>query len=710
MSGRREVDRAAKRYGLKSVGRFALTKLLIGIGMLMVWTFVFGAMVEEVAATGRAARGEGVPGTFTAQSEVCARGGCSWHGTFTTGILFRFTIDSVELRGEGDHSVYAGEPIPALDVGSGRFVQMQSGSPEWGEPLSLGFLTALSGGLGFGLNAMVLWGVYWTRASPASRRRQARERGRFALRDLLDRDRWGWPARPGTSAVRVKMARSKGRTLAGTVGLLSLVASLLLFGLLWAEFNKETTRAELVGGLWAPFFAVVVLGVAIQTLRLVLVRPRMWVADDEIVIWDALLLWKVLRIPRTRIAAIQYGDAPQGRQVEEGVAQLTPFREDVNLVLRMRDDLSLPARRLRWGNWFWVMLTLKDLDPQTGMPQRGRLVRRLCLRVKEPRRAAADLDRWLAEGGTLPRPESAPVDDARYGAVRTHRGVGGARVKVKGRLPRPVLAEFVNEGSGTLRARLRRTEFGKGIPVVVCGPGASSAMIVLDDRLVSGKALTKRFLSVEAEGRWTVRISGPERARGFTGSATGNGPEVLQYQGPAGIAVVTCPGGEPHQVHLHGPDLAALHGCDPVASTAVGEPHPSLSTFAVPAQAILQVRTAGADWLIDVTPLEQDGSGHVRPFEHSMEGDRTAVLRYLGPPGPVLFRSGDAFGLLLLDAALAPVRTLALPDGDTEFRLRSHTLLQVTGGDGTWSLEETHADGRGRGRGRRHHSPAGGAM
>lgn len=85
----------------------------------------------------------------------------------------------------------------------------------------------------------------------------------------------------------------------------------------------------------------------------------------------------------------------------------------------------------------------------------------------------------------------------------------------------------------------------------------------------------------------------------------GSGTEVLSYWGPAGIAVLTCPDGQPHQVHLHGPDLVALHGCDPVVSTAVpGERSlPSRSTFAVPAQAILQVRTAAADWRIDVTPL-----------------------------------------------------------------------------------------------------------
>ncbi|MFG2087534.1 MULTISPECIES: hypothetical protein [unclassified Spirillospora] len=713
MSGEREVDRAAKRYGLKAVGRFAVTQVLIGIGLLMVWTFLFGVLAEEVAATGRAARGEGVAGTFTAHSRVCGRGGCSWYGTFTTDSLFQFAVGRVELRGDGGRSFHAGEAIPALDVGSGNFVHVQGGSPEWGQPVSIGILTAMTGGLGVGLNAMVLWGVYWTRASPASRRRQAGERGRFALRDLADPDRWGWSARPGSSTIRVKMARSKRRTLAGAVGLLTLAASLPLFGLIWVEFNKETTQAELAAGSWSLLFALVLGGVAIQTLRLVLARPRMWVTDDEIVIWDALLLWKVLRIPRTAITAVRYGDEPRPYQVEEDVAQLTPFHEELNLVLRMRDDISLPARRLRWGNWFWVMLTLKDLDPRTGMPQRGHRVRRLCLRVKEPRRVATELDHWLAEGETLPPPALEPVDHAHYGTVRTHRGVGGTRVKIKGRLPRPVLAEFGNQGSGTLQAWLRRTEFGQGTPVAVCGPGAPPAMIVLDDRLVSDKALTKRFLYVESQGRWTVTVSGPERARRFTASATGSGPEVLDYRGPAGIAVVTCPGGQPHQIHLHGPDLAALHGCDPLASTAVlsplpgNESPPGRSTFAVPARAVIQVRTAGADWRIDVTPLEQADvdalaqaaeqdaitvppTGHVRPFEHSIAGDRTAVVRYLGPPGPVLFRSGDAFGLLHLDAALTPSRTLALPDGDTEIQLRSRTLLQITGGHGAWSLEETH--------------------
>ncbi|TDB97061.1 hypothetical protein [Actinomadura sp. 7K534] len=702
MSGRSEFDRASERRGL-GLERFAFFHVLVGVGLLMTWTVIFGYLAEEVAATSRAAKGEGVSGTFTAHSYVCARRDCSWYGTFTTAGLFGATVEGVELRGDDGHSFDAGEMVSALDVGSPDFVQMRGGSPEWGRSFGAGAFSAITGAIATAMAAMVLWDVYWTRASPESRRRQARERGRPTLRDVADPDRWGWSARPGSSATRVKLARSKKRTFTAAVGLLSLLGALLLFGLLWANFNEEISRAELIAGLWAPLFAIILLGVTIQTLRLVLLPPRMWVTDDEIVIWDGLLLWKVLRIPRAAIAAIHYGDEPRRCPVEDDVAELTPFREELNLALEMRDGISLPARRLRWGNWFWVMLTLRNHVPQTGMPQRGHLVRRLCLRVKEPRRAATDLDRWLGDETSSP-PEFAPVDHAHYGMVRTHRGVGGKRIKLKGQLPQPILAEFVNEGPGTLQAWLRRTEFGHGPPVMVCGPKAPPATTVLDDRLVSDKPLAKRFLCVESEGPWTVTISGPERAREFTGSATGSGPEVLAYQGPAGIAVITSPGGQPHRVHLHGPNLTALNNGDPIVSTTAlprANPPPSQSTFAIPAQAILQVTTAGTDWRIDVTPLAdadtlaQDAitappTGHVRPFEHSITGHNTAVVRYLGPPGPVLFHSGYAFGLLQLDATLAPLRTLALPSGNQKLHLRSNTLLQITGAEGTWSLEETH--------------------
>ncbi|TDB84692.1 hypothetical protein E1264_23815 [Actinomadura sp. KC216] len=486
-----------------------------------------------------------------------------------------------------------------------------------------------------------------------------------------------------------------------------------LQGAIWFVGRAGASVIESIVAVWALVLMAVVATVTVQMLRLVLVRPRMWVAGDEIVIWDGLLLWKALRIPRTSIAAVRHGGEPDRRHHEEA-AHLTPFGQEVNLVLRLRDALPLPARRLRWGNWFWVMLSSSGDASRPTIPQRGRPVRSLWLRVKAPRRVAIELDRWLMDEETAPPQRFTSVDHVFYGRLRTYHGAGNTRLKIKGRLVQPVLAEFAYEGSGTLRGSLRRTEFGRGVPVVACGPGPTAAVIVLDDRLVTEEEAARRFLNIEAEGSWTVTIGGPDRARSFTRSATGHGPEVLTYEGPPGIAVLTSPGGEFHEVHLRGPDLSALYGGDPVAfagalgqNSAHGSPAPSLSAFAVPSGAILQIRTNRTEWRIDVTPLDQadvdsprhsgpEGeisippTGHVRPFEGFIAGDRAAVVRYLGPPGRVQFRADAGFGLVHLDAALVPLRTLTTPAADQSLDLRSHALIQVTGGSGTWSIQEAH--------------------
>ncbi|MEV4004738.1 hypothetical protein [Actinomadura sp. NPDC049753] len=61
--------------------------------------------------------------------------------------------------------------------------------------------------------------------------------------------------------------------------------------------------SESIAGSWWPVLTAVTVTVAIQALRLVLVRPRMWVSEEEIIIWDGPLLWKALRIPWRETAA-----------------------------------------------------------------------------------------------------------------------------------------------------------------------------------------------------------------------------------------------------------------------------------------------------------------------------------------------------------------------------------------------------------------------
>ncbi|WUI00030.1 hypothetical protein OHR68_42205 [Spirillospora sp. NBC_00431] len=721
MSKRREVDSTAKRYVLGGLGRLAVLQLLAGIALLLVGTIAFNAMVSEIEATRRAARGDGVVGTFTADSKSCSRGGCSWYGTFWADGGQRMVIDGVQLRGEDDLAISAGDTIPALDVGSTSFVHRVGGSPAWGEAVGAGFVAIVVGGAGAGLVAWALWGVHRTRPSRASRGQEAKGRGRRVVRDFASRDRWGWTARPDSVVIRVKVDRPWGRTIAVAVSLIALVSATPLVVAGWFAIREGAGLVVSVASAWLLVLSAVLVTVTIPALRLVLVRPRVWVTEDEIVIWDGLLLWKVLRIPRAGVAAVRHSGG-LGRRHADAV-QLSPFGDEVNLVLRLREATCLPARRLRWGNWIWVLAS-SNYDWGPTIPQRGHRASLLRLRVKEPRRVATELDRWLTRETDTP-PEPVPVDHVHYGRVRTHRGVGGSRLKVKGRLPQPVLAEFANEGPDALRVSLRRTEFGRGTPMLSCGPGAPPASMVLDDAWVADKALTNRFLHIESGGPWTVTISGPERSRAFTRSVSGHGPEVLTYQGPPGIAVMTCPNGEPHEIHLRGPDLAGLYGRDPAAFAGALRPTPegessapSRSTFAVPSQAVLQVRTNGADWRIDVTPLAQadvdtvSGSGdekdmlvpptgRVRPFENSIAGDRAAVVRYLGPPGPVRFRGSDGFGLVRLGAGLAPARLLVPPaDDDRVFELRSHALLQVTGGHvtrghvtrghGAWSMEEVH--------------------
>ncbi|MFD0853128.1 hypothetical protein ACFQ07_12885, partial [Actinomadura adrarensis] len=148
MYGKREVDRAAERYTLQGLPGLATGRLLMGALLLMLWTLVCGAMVEEFEATRRAAEGQGVPGTFTARSESCSRSGCSWYGTFTARDDRQSVLDGVLLRGEDGRSVSAGDTIPALDVGSSNFVHMAGGSADWGEPFAAGFVGALAGGGG----------------------------------------------------------------------------------------------------------------------------------------------------------------------------------------------------------------------------------------------------------------------------------------------------------------------------------------------------------------------------------------------------------------------------------------------------------------------------------------------------------------------------------------------------------------------------------
>jgi hypothetical protein len=81
---------------------------------------------EDLAA----ARGDGVPGTFTAEEVYCSRGGCSWDGSFVSDD--GFTVFK-EAWIDADAPPYEpGDTIPALWAGDeDGYVYPAGGSNEW---------------------------------------------------------------------------------------------------------------------------------------------------------------------------------------------------------------------------------------------------------------------------------------------------------------------------------------------------------------------------------------------------------------------------------------------------------------------------------------------------------------------------------------------------------------------------------------------------
>lgn len=108
----------------------------------------------------RAARGEGVPGTFTATSLSCVQHpgheSCTCSGTFRpgTGEADR----NVQLHAAGHDTCREGEPVPAVDAGAANRVYGPDGSREW-----LFSLALLAGATAVCAGVPLAW-ARWARA------------------------------------------------------------------------------------------------------------------------------------------------------------------------------------------------------------------------------------------------------------------------------------------------------------------------------------------------------------------------------------------------------------------------------------------------------------------------------------------------------------------------------------------------------------------
>lgn len=684
MSG--ALDRRLETFSPSLAWAVVLTALAFSV-------FGLGQAVREDRAADRAAAGDGRAGVFVADSQSCGRGGCHWYGTFTPDGAPQDGASGVRLRGVDADAVARGDRIPALDVGAPDSVYAADGSPERGEAISALVFGLLFGAIGLVGAAVLAVRTPWAELPGRLRAVDPAEALRTWARELFTADRWGWSAR-GPSAVPVKIVRAPARTygwalaypfvLLAAIGSAGAGTELLLH-------DDPAGFDELLFNLFFAAALAVPVTPAVQIGRMLLLRPRLRVRDDEIVIRDSVLLWKAARIRRADIAAVRAtGENTGGRLGADGHAELTPFREPLNLDLLLRTGVRLPGRRRRWGNWIWLISrgTDRRLADRPLLPRRGERYRRISLRVSDPERVADDLRRWLGVPETPPRrPGFEPADHFLYGRRAVRTGTGDRSLTIKeSSAPQPVLAEIANDGAARMRVLAGRPGLRAGEPLASV-PGGASARLVVD-----GGAR----LRVKAAGAWTVAFGGPETARAFDRTVSGRGRDVVRYEGPPGIGILTEGGAD--EVLLRGADLALRHSVGQVVPVERRGPQPAAlasgCSFAVPAGAVLEVRADGA-WTIEVLPLRQipgtpdllDGPGtdHVHPFGvFSVQGAHPAVLFYTGPAARLetSFRGKGGFAVHRLTEGLAPAA-----DGDAPIDLQPWTLLQVsTSGSGRWRL------------------------
>ncbi|MFJ5720916.1 hypothetical protein [Streptomyces sp. NPDC093149] len=152
----------------------------------------------------------------------------------------------------------------------------------------------------------------------------------------------------------------------------------------------------------------------VQTVRALLSRPRLTLETDALVIHDPVFLREGARIARGRIAEVgrlDWKDAEISFRIGHDTAELTPFREPLNVEVRLRGDHGFAsARRLHHGTWIWRFARRWDRSPR--FPVQGDRYRRIRIRAGHPVDALTALTEWATN--------SAAPD-----AGSPHRGTAG---------------------------------------------------------------------------------------------------------------------------------------------------------------------------------------------------------------------------------------------------------------------------------------------
>jgi hypothetical protein len=282
-------------------------------------------------------------------------------------------------------------------------------------------------------------------------------------------------------------------------------------------------------------------------------------------------------------------------------------------------------------------------------------------------------------------------------------GLGTSLLKIDGLRSIPIVLEMENISFDPIELTVGRERLSTDFPLAVVPPGKVAGRMVLDDReLAEGERLAVRYLRIESTGPWRIAMLPDDDLRSFTSRAEGVSFDVLRYEGPPAIGVLSQDGSEPFSVKVRAPDLARAPGIEQILCPRTG----LRGHVALPSGAVLQIGADGTPWTIEARPLvlwrelhenprvamEGPALDELRCFDDSISGELAEVLFYSGESGWLhIEHAGDGpFGIDQLNSTLAIRREILATVGDHrgEIKVPQYSLLQVRGGSGPWSLRE----------------------
>ncbi|WP_149263068.1 hypothetical protein [Actinomadura sp. K4S16] len=289
-----------------------------------------------------------------------------------------------------------------------------------------------------------------------------------------------------------------------------------------------------------------------------------------------------------------------------------------------------------------------------------------------------------------------------------HEGAGTSCIKVDGYRVIPLVVELENLSSGPLEVRAGHARSAVDHWLASLQPGGEPSRLVLDDReLADGEPLAERYLQIKASGQWRAALRTLQDLRTFEEKATGTGFDVLHYLGPPGVAVIRQEGATAFSLQLRDSNLGRKRSAYQVLCPLPG----GKGRVALPTDSVLQIGAEGAPWSVVVSPLLRQGDvaaegrtalagpglEELRTFSTSIGGNTAEVLFYTGASGRLrVEHTGEGpFGIDQLHSTLGIAEEVLAAFGDYEgdVEIKGHSLLQIRGGLGTWSLQQADLEG-----------------